>query len=396
LLSAILLSALTFFATSFQHPALFYRKKRINLSQSILHMRHTPQTAKLLLIWDRMGDYHRARWDALSTEIGKENCFAADLGSGDGLYQWANTKDNPNYFRLSPFAVDKVPANAALKAFKQIVRQHNITHVCIPGYGRLVYCMMLVYCRAKGIKTLMFAESWYPGNYIFDKLKGLFIRLTANRCLVSGKRAAEHFRQRLGIKKHKIVEGYSVVDNVHFASSPIAKTHPRQLLCVARFAPEKNLHTLIEAFKKSELSNSWTLRIVGGGPLADGLKALVGNAPILLDHWLHYDELPDMYAAASAFVLPSAFEPWGLVVNEAMAAGLPIVVSDQVGALPDLLENNTNGWSFLFDDAGELSDIFNRLTKLSPTELGQMGQASKNIISRFTPQGWAQSIASKL
>ncbi|MFT3738841.1 MAG: glycosyltransferase family 4 protein [Breznakibacter sp.] len=277
----------------------------------------------ILLLWDRMGDYHRARWYALQSIIGKDHCFAADMGAGDGLYQWANTNDT-NYFRLSEKPVEQVSTQEALRQFKAIVRSYRITHVCIPGYGRPCYVSMLLWCRMKGIKVLMFAESWYPGNSLADLLKGWLVRTSADVCLVSGKRAATHFAQRLGYPASRVIEGYSVVDNHHFASAiSTPKITPPQLLCVARFAPEKNLQMLIDAFQASQLSKTWQLRLVGGGSLKEQLRDQISIPSIILENWISYDMLPAMYAQASCFILPSRFEPWGLVVNEAMAAGLP-------------------------------------------------------------------------
>jgi 1,2-diacylglycerol 3-alpha-glucosyltransferase len=349
-------------------------------------------TKNILLLWDRMGDYHRARWYALQSIIGKEHCYAADLGAGDGLYQWANTNDT-HYFRLSEKPVEQVSTQEAFNRFKAIVRSHNITHVCIPGYGRPCYIHMLLWCRIKGIKVLMFAESWYPGNAIADLLKGWLVRATADACLVSGERAATHFTKRLGFPESRIREGYSVVDNHHFASAiNTPKITPPQLLCVARFANEKNLEILVEAFQQSDLCHTWQLRLVGGGPLKEQLLDKVNHPNIHLDNWLGYEQLPQMYAQASCFILPSSFEPWGLVVNEAMAAGLPIILSDAVGAAPDLLENGKNGWVFAHNNLNELIDRLNTLATLPTGRLAEMGKLSKEMINNFSPNTWANQI----
>lgn len=349
---------------------------------------------KILLLWDRMGDYHRARWKALQQQIGTENCYAADLGAGDGLYHWENTGDHAHYFRLSELPVDQVKSNEALQRFKQIIKEHQITHVCIPGYGRTVYINMLLWCRFNGIRVLMFAESWYPGNGLIDRLKGMLVRFTTDICLVSGKRAAEHFIGRLKYPSSRIVEGYSVVDNQHFASAmTTSKVAPPQLLCVARFAPEKNLQILIEAFQASRLTNTWQLRLVGGGPLKQELEKSIHTPNIKLDNWLSYDQLPTMYAEASFFILPSRFEPWGLVVNEAMAAGLPVILSDAVGALPDLLNEGINGWQFQALDKESLIEVLNRLANEPLESLEQKGKKSGEIIHCFSPDTWANSVS---
>ena len=348
---------------------------------------------KTLLLWDRMGDYHRARWSELANIIGYDNCFAGDLGAGDQLYKWSNTQENSQYFRLSDKPVEQVGAIEALNAFKKMVRKHNIKQVCIPGYGRTAYIFILLWCRFNNIKVLMFAESWYASHVITDYLKGILVRFTANTCLVSGKFAASHFNKRLNYPTSKIIEGYSTVDNKHFASSSKDKLEPKQLLCVARFAEVKNLKLLIKAFVASEISKHWQLRIVGGGPLKEEMVQLSQGHPIKLDDWLGYKELPDMYKAASCFILPSSFEPWGLVVNEAMAAGLPIIVSDQVGAYPDLLIEGKNGWLFKYDNQEELVELLNKLSEISSIQLEKFGKQSEKIVAHYSSVEWAKKVA---
>src|SRR5690554_160384 len=99
-----------------------------------------------------------------------------------------------------------------------------------------------------------------------------------------------------------------------------------------------------------------------------------------------------MYAAASCFILPSSFEPWGLVVNEAMAAGLPIVLSDQVGALPDLLTPD-NGWQFRHDSVEDCTSCLNTLAETAAEELSLMGASSQKNIQNFTTHIWAQTVS---
>ncbi len=349
-------------------------------------------TKKILIIWDRMGDYHRARVKEVAKLLGSENVFSADLGSGDGIYQWDNTDANAHHFVLSSTPVDQVDIKSTILHWKQIITQNNITHICIPGYGRKIYRKMLIESKKMGLQTLMFAESWYPGKLPFDIIKGIWLKPKVDVFFVSGIRAAQHFRDRLKLDKKKIIEGYSVVDNNHFSTGKTTKENKPTLLCVARFAPEKNLQMLIEAFMESTLSQQWQLKIVGGGPLKESLhQSISNNQNIVLHDWLSYNELPDLYASASAFILPSQFEPWGLVVNEAMAAGLPILLSEEVGALPDLLEVGVNGLKFNIDKQ-ELINSLNQLSDISTEDRSKMGQRSLEIIKNYSCETWAEKM----
>jgi glycosyltransferase involved in cell wall biosynthesis len=109
------------------------------------------------------------------------------------------------------------------------------------------------------------------------------------------------------------------------------KLPERYFLAVSRLSPEKNYPTLFEAFKLYRHKGwSWDLVIVGAGPLAGHIVDIteINSIPGLhfLD-WQSYEVLPLYYALATCFILPGLSETWGLVVNEAMACGLPILMS---------------------------------------------------------------------
>lgn len=354
------------------------------------------ESPKFLLVWDRMGDYHRSRWKALANVVGNNNVVAGDLGKSDTLYQWGNSEKEHNYVLLSNRPVNQVKPWQVLGTFIRLTRNQEITHICIAGYGRLAYVTMIIVAKMTGKKVLLFAESWYPSNRIIDNLKGIFIRLFVDAFLVSGSRAKAHFSNRLGISTEKLVEKYSVVDNLHFRNEPVSLNGSPVLLCVARFAEEKNLGFLIEVFQSSRLLlKGWELKIIGGGPLKTYLRNKINTPQIKLLDWVSYEELPELYHNSNCFILPSIFEPWGLVVNEAMAAGLPIIVSEQCGCAPDLVQA-TNGWVFDANDKASLENVFTNLSLLSLEQLIQKGQSSQEIIANYTPEIWAENLLNVL
>lgn len=297
-------------------------------------------TLKYLLVWERMGHYHVARWRALQAVLGQANVHAADLAASDKLYGWqGDWTSEPEYHRLSDKSMDEKDAWGRFASFKRICRQERITALGIAGYYRPELIFMILWGWMTGRKVILFAESWYPGSKWGDRLKGWFLDWFCYAFLVSGDNARRHFADRLGIPENRIQTGYSVVDNAHFAKALILRPMPpsKVILSVARFSPEKNLGALIRAFKASGLgSEGWRLRLVGGGPQKEELAQLIDHdAAIEMREWVQYEDLPALYGDASVFCLPSTFEPWGLVVNEALAAGLTLVLSTEVGALPE-------------------------------------------------------------
>jgi len=354
----------------------------------------TIQQDNILLVWDRMGDYHRARWRALQAK-NNSSVYAADLFASDDLYKWESTEISDFFACLSinnkTGAVNS-SSFTRFSNFRRILKDNNISTVFIPGYQHLIYLLFILFARSKGCRVVMFAESWYRSNRLIEYVKSLFLRLFVDHFFVSGDLAKFHFINNLNIPSTKITTGYSVVDNEHFAnhSSEDNQNLPI-LLCVARYAPEKNIKLLINAFIQSSLYGNWELVLLGDGPEREHLEQLISpHSSIFLTGWKHYNELPEWYAKASCFILPSLFEPWGLAVNEAMAAGLPIILSDECGCIPDLLSEN-NGWSFSATNEEQCIEKLNDLYNTTPVRLIEMGQSSRNLVSAYSVTTWAET-----
>lgn len=347
--------------------------------------------ARTLIIWDRIGDYHRARVRAYEKLVGENSVITADLGASDKLYGWDTTGESGRHFLLSRKPVDQRDIVNRARAFQQILKEHRITRVAIAGYAHPEYFLFLILGRLAGCRIVMFGESWYGTGKLKNFLKGLFLRTFVHKFLLSGKRAREHFEERLGIPAERILEKYSVVDNQHFMQDG-TRAREAILLCVARFSPEKNLACLIGAFQESKLADVYKLRIIGGGPEKENLLRQVDTrGQIELVEWVQYAALPAEYERARFFILPSTFEPWGLVVNEAMAAGLPVIVSDACGCGPDLVTKR-NGFVFAAGKRQELVRLLDRVAEMDEGEWTQMSNASLEIISGYSCADWAEQL----
>jgi len=103
-----------------------------------------------------------------------------------------------------------------------------------------------------------------------------------------------------------------------------------------------------------------------------------------------YDELPIYYALANAFVHASTTEQWGLVVNEAIASGLPVIVSERCGCVPELVQDN--GSTFDPTNEHELAARLLEVAVLSREERGQLAQASYEIAANFAPERFGEGL----
>ena len=184
-------------------------------------------------------------------------------------------------------------------------------------------------------------------------------------------RHADYLAQ-LRFSRARIFTGYDVVDNGHFVRENAEKLKLRNaemgageisafqrfsvsafFLASARFIEKKNLPMLLRAYaeyRDAAGADAWKLVLLGDGPLKPDLCSLISDLSlhdsVLLPGFKQYDELPEFYARASAFVHASTTEQWGLVVNEACAAGLPVIVSNRCGCVPELVREGVNGFTF--------------------------------------------------
>jgi glycosyltransferase involved in cell wall biosynthesis len=236
-----------------------------------------------------------------------------------------------------------------------------------------------------------------------EKIKSWTARTFFHKAFVSGKRSAVYL-QSLSGKTLPFEEGYDVVDNAFFASrvaeirsNDTGEKKPGSFLFVGRLAEVKNLPLLLDAYRSYKQNGGHrNLEIVGHGPLENSLKASVCQArlekSIRFVGFQSYDLIPTWYARAACLILPSMSEPWGLVVNEAMASGLPVIVSDRCGCADDLVEDGLNGYIFSAEDADSLTKRMFNFDALNEEDREAMGRRSQEIIARFSPESWAEAV----
>ena len=197
-----------------------------------------------------------------------------------------------------------------------------------------------------------------------------------------------------------------------------------------RFVERKNLGRLIRAYaiyvgRLQEAKEAWPLVLLGDGELRGELEALCkglelktvmgfsrgdagtteeedlklnsyklktspGGGCVIFAGFRQIVELPAFYADAGAFVHPALSEPWGLVINEAMASGLPILSSGNVGAAEELVQEGVNGFSFDPDDVEGLAGLMAQMAGMSVEKRLAMGKASERLILEWGPERFAR------
>lgn len=157
------------------------------------------------------------------------------------------------------------------------------------------------------------------------------------------------------------------------------------ILFVGRLIDAKRPLDLMKAYRQlpENLREQAHLVFVGDGPLRNKLSATKGELGSIFDiGWISDSEqLTRIMASSDLFVLPSSHEPWGAVINEAMACGLPVIASDQVGAAQDMIINNKNGSVFSCGDTNRLTDLI--AYHLESVEVEDYRRAAKKTAKEF-------------
>lgn len=239
-------------------------------------------------------------------------------------------------------------------------------------------------------------------------LKSRVVRLYS-AALVAGT-AHVKYVATLGLNQESAFIGYDVVDNDYFSTqSEQARVAAASLrsqlrlpenyfLASSRFIEKKNLLRLVDAYaaySEHAGESAWNLVLLGDGPLkptiTDQIARLDVSEKLILPGFKQYNELPIYYGLAHAFIHASTSEQWGLVVNEAMASGLPVLVSCRCGCAPDLVRHGVNGFTF---DPYDVEEITRCMLETSHGEhnLVAMGRASREIIRDWSPEMFAENM----
>lgn len=259
----------------------------------------------------------------------------------------------------------------------QWLSAHRPAVVVVSTYNDIGRLRVIAWCHGRRIPVLLMADSNIRGDRAGGwraAAKRRLLRWLIRRCaaiLPFGQLGREYFL-KYGADPGRLFlapcePDYDLIENkaglpidAMAARFGIARDR-RRFIYVGRLAPEKRVDLLIDAFASVAADvPQWDLVICGGGPLGDDLRrrvpAALGSRVIWTDNLADPREVAAMYHLCDVLVLPSDYEPWALVVNEAAAAGLALICSDAVGAAANLLEPGLNGLLFPAGDRDKLAD----------------------------------------
>jgi glycosyltransferase involved in cell wall biosynthesis len=251
--------------------------------------------------------------------------------------------------------------------------------------------------RSRALRVLAMDNQWLGTlkQRLGIAVSPWLLRPAYDRALVPGDRAAQ-FASRLGFAQDAIWRGSYCGDVAAFLPDGHGRVSARRrFLFVGRLVAEKGVDVLMDAYARYQavVAAPWSLTVCGTGPLA----GLARDAPgVEYQGFVQPSRLPKLFHDAGAFVLPSRFEPWGVVIHEACAAGLPIVCSSSCGAVPSLVEDHWNGFVVEPGSVESLASALRRVHLLDDGQRDDMGWRSTEVARRYTPERWAQALVARL
>ncbi len=363
-----------------------------------------PAAGRRRVLWfhNEANHYFVAMLDALNAQGQAQYVGMFLCPRPEGLRDSALTaipKNSPFMFLGSAPAHDVAGRTLRTDA-RALVQAAVFDMAIVGGYDSAFKRWVLAHCRARKIPTAVFADSNIKAE--FDGSAKSFFRRAVKKVLLrkivrqtdqilpANSSGIEYWRY-YGCPREKISLStyYSQVD------APVATDQAgraamlqqvgldpekRLIFTGARLVRVKGLHLMIEAFGRLGLADKgWVWAIAGGGPLEAELKqqagALNGHGLYFLGV-LNHSQTKALAAGCDVFVLPSTYEPHGIVISEAMGAGTPVIASDACGAAIDLVEPGKTGWLFTNGSADDLQRVLKAATD-NPATLADMRPACR-------------------
>lgn len=374
---------------------------------------------RVCIHWPRFGPLQLNRLRAAHEVLGAEEVevVALETATTSANYAWRVERGATPFERVTVFQneqYDEITPRRMHQGMIDALDRLQPDAVHIHSYSTPDARACLTWCRENRRVAVLMAESREadaPRVWWKEAIKRVLVS-QFDAAQASGSASARYTAQ-LGIDPSLIFVGYSVVDNAFFreaaAQVRVAPSAARSLPGLAdptpyffasgRFMERKDWPTLLLAYSQyrrlvTERGLSpWRLVLLGDGDLRPEIEAMIRDeqiAAVSLAGWRHIEDLPAYYALASAFVHTAAVDQWGLVVNEAMACGLPVLVSTGTGCAEDLVDQGKNGYRFA---PGDIDELARRMTELAHgADLAAMSTASEAIIGRWPLQRFGTSL----
>jgi len=372
---------------------------------------------KIAIIFDRFGPYHIAR---MRGAMQFAEVLAIEGAPHRAVYDWQapDLPDGMGYAALSSAKGEETDAALIEERLNERVAPFAPDAIAICGWSNMIALTALRWARDSNIPAICMSETndWdFKRNWLVERLKsGIVAHFGAG---LATNDSQINYLAQLGLDRDRIFCGYNVVDNDYFREAAaqhrnasdlpeeVAAFLPmsakgRYFLSSNRFIEKKNLIRLLEAyseFRKGRTGDvaDWPLIMLGDGELRQQIEETIDRLNlgrhVHLPGFLQVEALPRFYGTAGAFVHASTVEQWGLVVNEAMAAGLPAAVSKRCGSAQFLIEDAVTGFVFDPYSTNEITFALERLAGLDADS--PIRDAAAKRVELLRPEKFGEALA---
>jgi glycosyltransferase involved in cell wall biosynthesis len=325
----------------------------------------------------------------------------AERGNEVHVVHWDHKKQTPYKAPVVPNVFMYNRSELSVEQLKKLAKNIAPVVTVVSGWMDRDYMSVAKQLRLEGLSVVVGFDAQWHGTLkqwlsVILSWIGYFHQFYSH-AWVAGSYQFEYAR-RLGFEKKKIVyDLYSadlrLFNQAYNVSKDKKQNHyPHRFLFVGRFEPVKGLDVLLKAWQElGEKKGDWELHLIGNG----SQKAQsVATSGIVIKNFMQPEQLMQEVANAGCFLLPSRGEPWGVVVHEFAAAGLPLIVSDVVGAASAFLISGLNGYSFKVNDHKALAYRMSQIINMTDQELHTMAVSSHALTQRITPETSAGNLLS--
>jgi len=339
---------------------------------------------KVLFLYTELADYFLKCCE----ELGK----SAEVH----IIRWPVNKEAPFQFQYS----DKIKIydknNYSFQQLEELVKKIDPGIIICSGWIDKEY-LKLTKPYFKKIPTVLTCDTHWRGDlkqYLAIVLSRFFLLNTFSHAWVPGKPQSTYVK-KLGFKTEKISTGFYCCDlpkfNTIYKNQEKIKLEkfPKRFLYVGRYYEFKGINDLWQAFMEleAESPSEWELWCLGAGDLKP-----TEHPKIKHFGFVQPKELEPILEKTGVFVLPSRFEPWGVVAHEYAASGFPMLLSSEVGAREVFLEEGKNGYVFSPQDVVGLKKELKKIMNLNHKELILMSEHSHLLAQKLNPAKWANTV----
>lgn len=310
-----------------------------------------------------------------------------------------------DHVKLTPFIFSELEA-ITFKVISDFDNYNEFISYCININPCLVFVsevMNLWYWKAarnfkknEKIPVVLGSDAQWTGsrnNWIKRICSKFTYHLCFTHIFVAGLWQCEYAR-KIGFRRSQIsFPLYSANTNLYQKISIENKKekYPKRFLYVGRFHPNKGISYLFEAWKQINDKDGWGMTVIGNGPLEN---YVLEQENIEVLDFQSQERICELMNGIGCAIVPSIFEPWGLVIHEAVAAGLPILVTSICGATNQFVIDKYNGYIINERSVEDLKNVMMKIIEASKEELLNMSERSRCLSYRVTPEITAYSLLS--